>query len=196
MLPPSLVDLTRGALCAALVLALGLLPASRTSAEIEKQVLPGDKQLVFVWWPKVAPPDNWVHVPKVSFQNHINMFVLKGQDFNDSPAVMYARAIYFEKGNTEQELERAIKDDLKGFLEHSPESIVTEAGTVPTGDGTKLRTISFAPKEQGHWELVSYGREPSYVLMFCISANSKEALEQHRDAFLAMVRSYTSRDEP
>ena len=189
-------EVIRAAIGAVLVLALGLLPASRTSAEIEKQVIPGEKQLVFIWWPKVTPPDNWVHVPEISFQNHINMFVLKGQDFDDSPAVMYARAIYFEKGNTEQELETAIQDDLKGFLEHSPDSNVAEAGTVPTGDGSRLRTISFTPKDQGHWELVSYGREPNYVLMFCISANSKEALDQHRDAFLAMVRSYTSRDEP
>jgi hypothetical protein len=41
-----------------------------------------------------------------------------------------------------------------------------------------------------------YGREPQYVLMFCISATSKAALEKYRPAFLTMVRSYTSRDEP
>jgi hypothetical protein len=34
------------------------------------------------------------------------------------------------------------------------------------------------------------------VLMFCISATSKAALEKYRPAFLTMVRSYTSRDEP
>lgn len=65
-----------------------------------------------------------------------------------------------------------------------------------TGDGTSLRTFSFTPVEKGHWELVAYGREPEFVLMFCISANSQAALEEHRAAFLAMVRSYTSRDEP
>ena len=68
---------------------------------------------------------------------------------------------------------------------------------VQTGDGTKLRTFGFFPKAaQGHWELVAYGREPEYVLMFCISATSKVALEKYRPAFLTMVRSYTSRDEP
>jgi hypothetical protein len=192
---PTLAGMTRGAAGALLAVIL-LLPASHTGAEIEKVAWPREKDMVFMWWPKVTPPDNWIHVPEVSYQNHINLFVLEGQDFDDSPAVMYARAIYYENGNTEQELETAIKDDLEGFLEHSPDSSVAEAGTVPTGDGTKLRTISFTPKGQGHWELVSYGREPKYVLMFCISATSKEALDQHRGAFLEMVHSYTSRDEP
>ena len=191
----TLAGMTRGAAGALLFVAL-LLPAAYTGAEIDGVVWPREKEMVFIRWPKVAPPDNWVHVPEVSYQNQINMFVLKGQDFDDSPAIMYARAIYFENGNTERELETAIKDDLKGFLEHAPDSTVAEAGTVPTGDGTKLRTISFTPKGQGHWELVSYGREPKYVLMFCISATSNEALDQHRGAFLEMVHSYTSRDEP
>jgi hypothetical protein len=73
---------------------------------------------------------------------------------------------------------------------------VEEVDAVQTGDGTRLRTFSFIPKDKGHWELVAYGREPQYVLMFCISATSKAALEKYRPAFLTMVRSYTSRDEP
>ena len=71
-----------------------------------------------------------------------------------------------------------------------------EVEAVLTGDGTKLRTFSFTPAAEGHWELVAYGREPKYVLMFCVSAKTKDALEKSRPAFLAMVRSYTSHDEP
>jgi len=124
------------------------------------------------------------------------MFVPKGENFADSPAVMYARAVYFQGGNTVKELDQAIRDDHQGFLQRFPDSKVEEVEAVKTGDGTSLRTFSFTPQAKGHWELVAYGREPRYVLFFCISADTKEALEQHRAAFLAMVASYTSKDEP
>jgi len=178
-----------------LVLAICALPASRIHAEIERVGNPTDHGLELLWWPKVVPPADWVHNREVSYENHINMFVPKGEDFADAPAVMYARAIYYEAGSTEQELATAIRDDHAGFQERFPDSQVKEVEAVQTGDGTKLRTYSFTPTTKGHWELVAYGREPKYVLMFCVSAKTKEALEQNRSAFLAMVRSYTSRDE-
>lgn len=192
----STAKLIRGAITIGLVLALGVVPVASLRAEIERNAYPTNHGLEFLWWPKVNPPADWIHNRELSFENHINMFVPKGEDYADASAVMYARAIYFENGNTEQELETAIRDDHRGFLEHSPGSTVEEVAVVQTGDGTRLRTFSFTPKARGHWELVAYGREPKYVLMFCISATSKQALEQHRAAFLAMVRSYTSRDEP
>jgi len=70
-----------------------------------------------------------------------------------------------------------------------------EVEAVKTGDGTSLRTFSFTPTTKGHWELVAYGREPKYVLFFCVSATSKQGLEKNRAAFLTMVASYTSKDE-
>jgi len=165
-------------------------------AEIEKIADPREHEMMFMWWPKVQPPADWVHELDASYQNYINMFVPKGETFADAPAIMYARAVLYEGGDTEKELEQAIRDDHAGFLKRFPDSRVEEVAAVKTGDGTRLRTFSFTPQSSGHWELVAYGREPRYVLFFCISANSKEALEQHRAAFLTMVASYTSRDEP
>jgi len=178
-----------------LFVVLGALPLTRSHAEIEKVADPREREMVFMWWPKVAPPDNWVHQRDVSYENHINMFVPKGETFADSPAVMYARALYYEKGDTTKELDRAIRDDHEGFQQRFPDSRIEEVTAVKTGDGTSLRTFSFTPQSKGHWELVAYGREPTFVLMFCISADSKEVLEQHRAAFLAMVASYSSKDE-
>jgi len=177
-------------------IGLCLLMCMLAHAEIEKIADPREREMVFMWWPKVAPPADWVHDRDVSYENHINMFVPKGENFADSPAIMYARAVLFDGGDTVKELERAIRDDHAGFLQRFPESKVAEVEAVKTGDGTKLRTFSFTPQSKGQWELVAYGREPSYVLFFCISANTREALEKHRAAFVTMVASYTSHDEP
>jgi hypothetical protein len=173
-----------------------LMAAPLGHAEIEKIADPREREMVFMWWPKVEPPAEWVHERDASYENHINMFVPRGVDFADAPAVMYARAVYYEGGDTVKALEQAIRDDHAGFLQRFPDSKVEEVEPVKTGDGTKLRTFSFTPQPNGHWELVAYGREPRYVLFFCISANTKEALEQHRAAFLTLVASYTSRDQP
>jgi len=181
---------------ALLALLAGALTTVALHAEIEGIANPTETGIEFWKWPKVTPPEDWVHEPKVSYQNQINMFIPKGQEFADAPAVMYARAIYFEKGNTVEELETAIREDHEGFKQRFPDAEVEEVEAVQTGDGTKLRTWSFTPRTRGHWDLVAYGREPNYVVMFCISANTKAALEQNRAAFLAMVRSYTSHDEP
>jgi hypothetical protein len=186
----------RRAAASILLLVLCVFPLARVHAEIERVGNPTEHGIELMWWPKVAPPADWEHVKDVSYANHINMFAPKGENFADAPAVMYARAIYFEKGNTGQELEDAIRDDHAGFKERFPDSKVARVEEVKTGDGTPLRTFSFTPQSDGHWELVAYGREPKYVLMFCVSAKSQEALENSRPAFLAMVRSYTSRDEP
>ena len=130
----------------------------------------------------------------MSLANAINMMVLKGETFADSPVLMYARALYFEAGDTEKELAASIVADHEGFLGKFPKSKITKVAATETGDGTKLQTFAFTPDGAGNWELVAYGREPEYVLMFCISARSPEALEKHRAAFYAMVRSYTSKE--
>ena len=182
--------------CVFLVLILAALP-QRIHAEIEGIADPQrDKhKIILMWWPKVVPPDDWVHDRDASYENYINMFVPKGQDFANASAVMYARAVYYEKGETVKELDQAIKDDHRGFLGRYPDAKVEEVEAVKTGDGTSLRTFSFTPTTKGHWELVAYGREPKYVLFFCVSATSKEGLEKNRAAFLTMVASYTSKDE-
>lgn len=167
---------------------------TRASAEIERIAEPGATSMVFLWWPKVTPPAGWVHLREVSIENHINMFVPKGASFESSPVIMYARAIYFEKGDTARELGQAIRDDHDGFGTRFPDSKIEEVAGVATGDGTKLRTFSFTPAGEGSWELVAYGREPKHVLMFCVSARSAKDLEAHRADFLAMVRSYVSAD--
>jgi hypothetical protein len=184
--------MTRKQFALALVLALTIAPVW---SEIEKTAVPTDHGLELLWWPKVAIPDGWKHDREVSTENYVNMMYPKGESFADSPVVMYTRALYHEHGDTEKELAQAIAEDHQGFLGRFPDSKIAEVAPIETGDGTKLRTFSFAPNTKGNWELVAYGREPTFVVMFCISAHSRAALEQHRPEFLAMVRSYTSKDD-
>lgn len=176
------------------VVLLASLPTLEVRAEIERTGYPTDHGIELMWWPKVTVPAGWVHEDEVSLANAINMMVPKGETFADSPVLMYARAFYHAAGDTEKELAASIAADHEGFLGKFPNSKIAEVAATETGDGTKLQTFTFSPDGAGNWELVAYGREPEYVLMFCISARSRDALEIHRAAFYAMVRSYTSKD--
>ena len=164
-------------------------------AEIEKIAHPAEGRIEFMWWPKVALSERWERDELASRRNYINLWALKGQDAHSSPVVLYARAIYHEQGDTAKQLAVAISEDHEGFLQHYPGSKVEEIPAVETADRTKLRTFQFTPQSEGRWDIVAYGHEPRYVLMFCISANSQEILEANRAEFLAMVRSYSSHGE-
>ena len=184
----------RGTWLSAAMFALLSLSVIQARAEIERTGYPTDHGIELIWWPKVTPPAGWIHDDKVSLANAINMMVPRNETFVDSPVLMYARAFYHEAGDTGRHLATAIDEDKKGFLGKYPKSKIEEVAATETGDGTKLRTLAFIPDGAGNWDLVAYGREPEYVLMFCISARTPAALAEHRAAFEAMVRSYTSKD--
>jgi hypothetical protein len=173
---------------------LVLLTSAPAPAEIERLAFPGEKSMVFYWWPKVTPPKGWFRDEQLSQREGVNLHILDGETFDGSPAVMYTRAYSHEEGGTEQALADMIASDIREFRERDPAMKIDEVAPTVTGDGTKLRTFSFTPAGKGGYELVAYGREPKYVIMFCISTNSAELLSKHRPAFLALVRSYVSKD--
>jgi len=171
-----------------------LLGMPAVHGEIERLGYPGERGMVLHWWPKVTAPPGWFRDDKLSLAEGVNLHMLEGETFADSPAVMYTRAFYHENGVSAKDLEQTITDDLAGFRERDPAMKIEELSPTLTADGTKLRTFAFKPAGEGHFELVAYGREPKYVIMFCISARTAKQLEQHQVAFQALVRSYTSKD--
>jgi hypothetical protein len=184
----------RAGIMAATLAVVALLSTPPAQAEIERLAKPGDQALIFYWWPKVTAPAGWFRDESLSLEQGVNLLLLKGQTFDGSPAVMYTRAFSHENRDAREGLAATIANDHREFLARDPKMKIEEIAPTPTGDGKKLRTFAFTPSAQGSFELVAYGDEPGYVIMFCVSANSAQLLGEHREAFLAMVRSYTSKD--
>jgi hypothetical protein len=67
---------------------------------------------------------------------------------------------------------------------------VSEIAPLTTGDGQKLRTLTFFPKDSGNWEYVSFGEEAEYFLVFTVSSRSKSELEKALPAYHALIRGY------
>jgi hypothetical protein len=59
-----------------------------------------------------------------------------------------------------------------------------------TGDGQKLRSLTFFPQGEGNWERVSFGEEGEYYLMFTISSRTKSGYDMALPLYEAMLRAY------
>ncbi len=175
----------------ALLAATLLLAAFTSHAEIEKFAQPDDTGLHLAWWPKVGPVPGWTHDHPASLAKGANLFVPNGQTFRDSPVVMYARAIYKPRLKETETLAQLIRDDQNNFREEVPGVTISADTAMKTADGRKLETYLFSPKKGGNWEVVAYGEEPEYFLIFTLSARDPASLKQARTAFAEMVGSYS-----
>jgi hypothetical protein len=72
-------------------------------------------------------------------------------------AVLAAR--YQVENPASRSLDAFIKDDKTSFVETSAEVLITELEPLTTGDGQKLRSLSYFRPKDKNWERVSYGEE-------------------------------------
>jgi hypothetical protein len=72
---------------------------------------------------------------------------------------------------------------------------MSEAGSLTTADGQRLRSFSFFPKAKGNWERVAYGEEDEFFLLFTISARSLQAYKLKQADYEALVTRYRARPD-
>lgn len=175
----------RGACLAIALLAF----AAAASAEVEQSGELCGNTMCFYWWPKLPPLKGWHHEEGISKKQGINALAPDGSTFGDATTVMYAAALR-KSGGDMKSIDELIESDKKAFMEHAPDSVVTEIAPLTTGDGQKLRTLTFIPKDSGNWEHVSFGDEGEYFLVFTVSSRSKEELEKALPAYQSLISRY------
>ena len=174
------------------VIAMLLTPSSVAHGEIERLAVPGETGLAFYWWPKVVPPTGWHHDHEASLQNNTNALAPDGSTFSDAKAVMYAEALYKLRMPETKTVAALIDDDKQTFLAKDPSLVVSEAPTLQTADGQRLRTFSYFPKDKGNWERVAYGEEGDFFVVFALSSRSLEPYKLAEPAFEELVTHYSS----
>ena len=173
-------------LSASVLLALSGVAA----AEIEKIANVCEQQICFYWWPKLPPPAGWHHEPEPSRKHHMNVLAPDGSSFSDAETIIYARALYKPDLKGMGSVDDVVADDKKGFAEHAPPATVADVEPLVTGDGQKLRSITFFPKEEGNWEIVAYGVEGDYYLMFTMSSRTQRGYKEALPIFAALLHAY------
>ena len=163
--------------------------ANCASAEIEKFGRPGTNGLDLVWWPHLPALQGWHHDEEASWKLTANVLVPAGQNFDEAPAIMYANAVF--KPRTEAKtLAEFIANDQKDFKENVPGVKISSLPALPDGDGKNLTTYQFIPSSKGDWEVISYGEEGDFFLVFALNAHSGAAMRATLPAFKSLVRRY------
>jgi hypothetical protein len=170
----------------AIVLCLNI-PAH---AEIEKNALTCDTGICFYWWPKLPDVKGWHQDKDASYGYQVNALAPDGLSFRDAESVMYAKALYKPRTPETKSLDMLIADDQKEFLASDPGIKITETASLITGSHKKLRCFTFFPSATGNWELVCYGEEGEFYLVFTLSSKSKIGFGKTLDTYKSLVSSY------
>lgn len=157
---------------------------------VEKIAVPTDQGLQLYWWPKVDPPKGFEFDQNASYANGVKMFVLRGRNFSNADTVIYAKAIYKPRAPETTSLKELLDQDTANVKEHDASIKVSPSAAILDGDRKQLPVLMFSPSNQGNWELVVYGEEGDYYLLFTISSRTRKGYEQALPAFKAMIASY------
>jgi hypothetical protein len=180
----------KGAMRRALPLLVLLAASTPISADIYKLAVPTDQGIQFYWWPIVPSIDGWTHDEGASRAHGVNALVPAGQTFSGAPAIIYARAMYKPRIPEVKSLGQLITDDIATFKQDFPGVAVDKLSAIRDGDGRSHPYYSFNPKGNGSWELVAYGEEGDFYLIFTLSGQSKAARDAARSAFEKLVSRY------
>jgi hypothetical protein len=90
-------------------------------------------------------------------------------------------------------LRQLINKDRATFERDFPGISIQELKPIKDGDARMHPYYSYSPKSEGSWELVAYGEETDFYLLFTLSGSSKSALESARADFERLVATYKAR---
>jgi len=173
-----------------LLLFVALLGALPVGAEIVKSGTSCQTGICLYWWPKPPAINGWHQEIGPSQHYGANTLAPDGSAFKDAETVMYAKASYKPRASETKSIDALIAKDKHNFTKNVPDIIISEINPLITGDGQKLRSLTFFPASEGNWEQTAYGEEDDFFLIFTISSRTKSAYERSLPAFEEMIHAY------
>jgi len=174
--------------------ALGLL-ASPASAEIEKFMRDCDMKLCVSYRASITVPEGWVEDKEASRELGVQMLLPKGQAFEDAPAKIYALVRYIKD---KQPVPTVTKDTYRDWRERSKKAKIAKLPDVARANGKPAFELHRfeAPElsEQGFEQtaLAADGDKDGnvFVVVLCLSANTREAFKAAEPAYLSILKAY------
>ena len=160
------------------------------SAEMERKAITTDNGLQLFWWPILPQVKGWEQDKTASEGYGVNALVPKGESFSDSETIMYAKAHYKPQDPECDSLEELMKNDQGHFKEEDPSIHIKQLDDISDGDGKKLKAFEFAPEKEGNWEVVAYGEEGDYYLIFTMSSRKESGYRTNLQTFKELLSNY------
>lgn len=174
----------------ATIAVLLIMLAAPAAAKIEKIAIPCKTGLCLYWWPKLPALKGWHHDQENSLYYAVNALAPDGFTCSNAETVMYAKADYKPRMQETKSVDELIANDKKDFMANRPGVIISEVASLETGDGQKLRSLTFFPTGKGNWERVSYGEEGDFFIVFTITSKSKAGYDKTVGAYERLVERY------
>jgi hypothetical protein len=172
------------------LLALLLCLPVGASAKIYKLAVPSNQGFELYWWPVLPEISGWHQDDAANEEHGVNALVPNGQSFNTAPAIIYAKADYKPHMADTKTLTQFIAGDIASFRHDVPDEQISLLEPLHDGDGQILPCYSFISKHNGSWEIVAYGVDDDYYLIFTVSAFNSAALMAAQPVFNTLVERY------
>jgi hypothetical protein len=173
----------------------GFFAAVPAHAEIEKFMRHCDMKLCVVYRAPITVVDGWAEHEEASHELGVQMLLPKGQDFEAAPAKIYVLVRY----NTDKQPVSAIaRDTYSDWKKRAKSAKVAKLADVARANGKPAfeRHQFEAPKleEQG-FETTALAADSdkdgnAYVVVICLSANTREAYKSAEAAYLSILKAY------
>lgn len=174
----------------------GLIAAAvPAQAEIEKFMRQCDGKLCPFFRAPIAVPDGWEENAEATRELGVQMLLPKGKDFDAAPAKIYVLVRY---NKDKQPVSFVARDTYSDWKQRAKTAKISKLADVVRANGKPAfeRHQFEAPKlkEQGFetTALVSDGDKDgnSFVVVICLSANSREAYKSAEAAYLSILKAY------
>jgi hypothetical protein len=173
----------------------GLIAAAPAHAEIEKFMEHCDGKLCAFFRAPIVIPDGWEENAEATHELRVQMLLRKGEDFEKAPAKIYVLVRY----NKDKKPVSAITQDT--YRDWKNRAKTAKVGKLPevsraNGKPAFERHVFEAPKleEQG-FETTALAADTdkdgnSFVVIVCLSANTREAFKAAEPAFISILKAY------
>ena len=179
---------------AGLVVA-GLIAAAPAHAEIEKFMEHCDGKLCAFFRAPIIIPDGWAEHAEATKELRVQMLLPKGQEFDAAPAKIYVLVRYLKDKDP---LAVVTKTAYSDWQTRDKRAKVAKLGEVARANGKPafIRHQFEAPKlkEQG-CETTSLALDTdkdgnTYVVVVCLSSDTREAYKSAEAAYLSILKAY------
>lgn len=186
----ALVRLALGFVTAGLIAA-----AVPAHAEIEKFMRHCDMRLCVVYRAPITVPDSWAEHEEASRELGVQMLLPKGQDFEDAPAKIYVLVRYNKNKQPVSAITRETYIDWKTRAKNGKVAKLADVVRV-NGKPAFERHQFEAPQLKGQaFETTALVADRdkdgnAYVVVVCLSADTREAYNSAEAAYLSILKAY------
>jgi hypothetical protein len=164
-------------------------------AEVEKFMQIDDGQLRPYFHLKFTPPEGWMQDAKASQENGVPIYLPKGKNFGNAPAVMYIRVSYnSDKRSMEKFIEVAHERWKNAVNDTKIDKVADEKRANGKADFQIYHFVN-PGKPQQAYELMAYGDDSdkdgnSFFLMIALTAASQKAIDAAEPDYRAGLRAH------